>query len=332
MAGGLGSAMERWRIAVLGLLALLASPASAEEPAIWRHGIVPLKSDAGIVMMASERGFARAQGLKLEMIQFKSDALSLKALLAGELDSYEGSPGAPIMAAARGADVKIVGCHWPGLTYGIFAKPTIASVQDLKGKLIGISNPGALADLLARAMLEKYDVPIAGVRFVMLGSDADRFQALAGGVIDAAAMSTELVPLARSQGLNFLMHSHDFVPEFLRSCIEMSGRTIARRREDAVRFLAAEMGGLRYAMAHRDEEIALAVALTQAKSDDPRPAYVFDELQRYGAIDPEIGLPMERLDWMEALLVRSGNLDRPAPTAGIVDASLRTEALARAAP
>ena len=56
--------------------------------------------------MASKGGFAEKQGLKIEMVQFKGDAIALRALLAGELDSYEGSPGAPILAGSRGADVR----------------------------------------------------------------------------------------------------------------------------------------------------------------------------------------------------------------------------------
>ena len=37
------------------------------------------KSDAGFVFMASKGGFAEKQGLKIEMMQFKGDALALQA-------------------------------------------------------------------------------------------------------------------------------------------------------------------------------------------------------------------------------------------------------------
>ena len=60
--------------------------------------------------MMVTRGFGEKQGLKLDIMQIKADQIGLKALLAGELDSYEGGPGGAIVAAARGADVKILGC------------------------------------------------------------------------------------------------------------------------------------------------------------------------------------------------------------------------------
>src|ERR1700704_6953173 len=97
-------------------LMLLAHPAAAQK--VWRHAIIEAKSDAGFAMMAKARGFAEKQGLSLEIMQIKADQIGLKALLAGELDSYEGGPGGAIVAAARGADAKNFGLHLPGLGPG----------------------------------------------------------------------------------------------------------------------------------------------------------------------------------------------------------------------
>ena len=113
----------------------------------WRHGVVEAKSDAGFVFMASKGGFAEKQGLKIEMVQFKGDALALKALLAGELDSYEGSPAARSSRPPTAPTSRSSAATGRALTYGIFAKPSIASPEDLKGKTFAISSPGALPDL-----------------------------------------------------------------------------------------------------------------------------------------------------------------------------------------
>jgi NitT/TauT family transport system substrate-binding protein len=302
------------------------APAQAQLKT-WRHGIVEAKSDAGFVMMASRRGYAEKQGLTVEMVQFKGDALALKALIAGELDSYEGSPGGPMIAASRGADVRIIGCYWPGLTYGIFAKPTIASPQDLKGKSFAISAPGALPDLLARVVLETNNIPASTVRFAMLGSDADRYRALAAGTVDLATASTEFVPMAGKSGLKLLVHGHDAAPSYLRFCTYVSSKTLADRRDDAARFLAAQMAALRYALANRDEEIKLTKEITNEKPDDERAAYIFDEVARLSAIDPLMPVPLDKLAWMQELLIKTGNLAKPIDLARIVDDSVRRKAL-----
>lgn len=151
-------------------------------------------------MVAQKKSFAEKQGLNLEIVQFKRDALALKAMIAGELDSYEGSPGGPMLAVIRGADVKLVGCYWPGLTYAIFTRAEVNSVADLKGKTFGISSPGALPDLFARSVLEANHISADDVQFAAMGTDTDRFRTVSAGLIGAAAASTEFTPMVKDMG------------------------------------------------------------------------------------------------------------------------------------
>jgi NitT/TauT family transport system substrate-binding protein len=314
-------------LAVLALYAsLAAAPATAQQPVAWRHGVLEAKGDSGFVFMAAKGGFAAKQGLNVDMFQFKGDALALKALIAGELDTYEGNPGGPMLAASNGADIKVVGCYWPTLTYGIYAKAGIASPQDLKGKVLAISAPGALPDLLARAVLEKNNISSSDVRFSIMGSDADRFRAVTAGIVDAAAASTEFVAVAQP-GVKLLVHAGDVLPDYLRICIYTSGKTLAQKREQLVRFLAAEMTGLRHALADRDETVKLAKETTEAKPDDPRAAHIFDEVVRLSAITPDMPIPMDKLAWMKELLTKTGNLTKPLDLGKLVDDGPRTKAL-----
>lgn len=311
-------------------LALLPTAASAQK--VWRHGMVEAKSDAGFVFMAEKRGFAEKLGIKLESMQFKGDALALKALIAGELDSYEGSPGAPMVAMSRGVDVRAVGCYWPGLTYGIFTKPDIATPDQLKGKSFAISSPGALPDLFARAVLEKYNIDAKDIQFAAMGSDTDRFRAVSAGVIGAAASSSEFVPMASKMGLKMLLHAHDVTPDYLRFCTYMSSKSITTRADDAAKFLAAEIQALRYAMSNKDEVVKLTREMTNAKDDDPRAEYVFEEVVRLKAIDPEMPIDRRKLDWMEQLFIKTETLTKPIDLNKFIDDSVRQKALAIAGP
>ena len=109
--------------------------------------------------MVGTRGFAEKHGLKLEVVPLKNGATAHKALLSGELDGIESSPGAAILAGAHGADIKIIGCDWPGVPHGLMVRSTIAKVEDLKGKTIAVAAPGSLPNLLINAILEKYKIP-----------------------------------------------------------------------------------------------------------------------------------------------------------------------------
>jgi len=243
------------------------------------------------------------------------------------LDSYEGNPGSPMVAASRGADIKLMGCYWPGLTYAIYSKPGIKSPADLKGKTFAISAPGALPDLVARAVLAQNNVPAADVKFTVMGSDADRFKAVTAGIVDAAAASSGFAPAAEKAGVKMLVHAIEAVPNYVRFCIYSTGKTLAARKDEAARFLAAEMAGFRHALANRDQTIELTREITLAKPDNPLPAFTYDEVKQYSAVDPDMPIPMNKLAWLRDLLVTTGNLTKPVDLDAFVDADVRTKAL-----
>ncbi len=314
--------------ATLALMAVLAVPAAAADLKVWRHGIIEAKSDAGILYMASKRELAAKLGLKLEFVQLKADTIALKALLAGELDSCEGGAGGTMAAASHGADVKIVGCHWLAAPHGIYVRPRITAMADLKGKAVAVSSPGSFPEIFARAAFERAGIAAGQVRFAAMGSDTERYKALMAGVVDGAVISSEYVPIAGPDAIRDLMPAADVMPDFIRVCIEMTGRTLRDRRPAAVRFLAAEIDGLRFAMSHRDDAIRVAGEITGMRPDDPRPGFVFDAAVRAHAVAPDLPLPLEKLDFMQKVLVAAGTLARPGDLERMIDRGAREEALA----
>jgi len=317
------------RIACVVLAAAaFAAPAAAQDH-VWRHGLIKAKADAGIFMMVSTRDFAKKQGLELKISEFKDDQLALHALLAGELDSFEGGPQGVYSADAKGGDARILGCHWVVVPHGIYAKTDIKSVADLKGKQIAVSAPNSMPDMLARAALAKFGVSDKDVKLAAVGGDRDRYQALIGGVVDAAVVSNEYEPVA-PKDVHLIVAGRDAVPNFLRVCLMSSARTLAAKGDDAVKFLAAEMSALRFALSHKAETVALTRELTNAKADDPRPGFVYDDAVEHHAVDPTLPLPMEKFAWIQEQLLKAGKLAKPLDLNTIVAPEYRAKALALA--
>jgi NitT/TauT family transport system substrate-binding protein len=232
--------------------------------------------------------------------------------------------------AVRGGDVKIMGCHWVVVPHGIMVKAGIEKMEDLKGKAIAVSAPGSFPDMLARLALAKFNVAPSDVRLAAVGGDRDRYTALVGGVVDAAVVSNEYLPLPSSKKLKMLLEGKDALPNFLRICMFSSGKALAQRREDAIRYLSAQSKALRYALSHRDETIALATEATDAKPEDPRPAFVFDDAVKVGAIAPELPLPMDKLAWMQGQMVELGQIPKAGDLAKMVNTDIRVQAVERA--
>jgi len=311
-------------IAALGVGALAGSAAAQEK--IWHHGLINAKADAGILLMVSTRDFAAKQGLKLQVSQFKDDQLALKAMIAGELDSFEGGPQGVFAADAKGADAKILGCHWVVVPHGIYAKEGINKVEDLKGKQIAVSAPNSMPNMLAIEALAKYGISDKDVKLAAVGGDRERFQALIGGVVEAAVVSNEYEPIA-PKNIHLLVAGRDAVPNFLRVCIVSSAKKLAERGDDAVKFLAAEMNALRFALSHRDETVALTRELIHAKPDDLRPAFVYDDAVKHKAVDPTLPLPAEKILWIQEQMVKAGKLSKPLEVSVVTAPEYRERAL-----
>ncbi len=302
----------------------MAGPAAAQQ--VWRHGLIKAKADAGIFMMVTTRDFAKKQGLKLETSQFRNDQIALKALLAGQIDSYEGGPQGVFSADAHGADVRIIGCHWIVVPHGIYTKDSIKKVSDLKGKTIAVSAPNSMPDMLARFALEKYGVNPKDVKLAAVGGDHDRYNALVSGVVDAAVVSNEVEPVM-PKTLHLLVAGRDAVPKFLRVCMMTSQKVLDQKGKEAAHFLAAEMNALHYALSHKADTVALTKKIIHSKPNDPRPAFVYDDAVKHHAVDPTLPLPMDKFKWVEDQLIKAGKLKKPVDLKTVTAPKVREEAL-----
>lgn len=315
--------------AIAFLAAILGSHSaiSAEGLAEWKHGIVEAKGDSAFLFMPVHGGFTEEHGLEVEMVQFASGSTATRALVAGALDSFESSPVVAISAMHQGAPIKVIGCHWPVMTYSLYARPDIASLEDLRGENIGVSTPGSLPDLFAREALASAGLSENDFTFGNAGSSSNRFLAVAAGVVAAAASSSEFEIEAEPRGIKVLVRAAEATPNFLRSCIFATDRIIETRRGDLVRYLAAAMEGYQHALDHRDEAVALAREVADLDSSSAIPEFIYDEAIRYSAVTPDLEIPMDMWQWTNDMMVRHGAAAGTQDAGQFVDDSLRQEAL-----
>lgn len=303
------------------------SAMAAADLAEWSHGVVEAKGDSAFLFMPLHGGFTEARGLDVEMVQFQSGGTATRALVAGALDSYESSPVVVLAAMHQGAQIKVIGCHYPVMTYALFAGPEIGSLADLRGKNIGVSTPGALPDLFAREALASAGLSDDDFTFGNAGSSTNRFLAVAAGVVSAAASSSEFEIEAGPRGIKVLAHGAEATPLLLRSCIFAMQRTIDARRDDLVRYLAAAMEGYQYALDNRDAAVAVAREVADLDADSPIPEFIYDEAVRYSAVTPDLAIPMNMLQWTDDMMVRHGAAEGNRDVSEFVDDSLRQDAL-----
>jgi NitT/TauT family transport system substrate-binding protein len=90
---------------------------------------------------------------------------------------------------------------------GLFAKPAIKSVEDLRGKTIGTGRPGAFGDTMVRYVLRAKLglVPDRDVKLLPVGEAALAFPTLERGIVDAASLTMPVNMMARKMGYRELV-------------------------------------------------------------------------------------------------------------------------------
>lgn len=139
------------------------------------------------VWVANDDGFFKKNGLDVKLTYIES-AKGIPAVISGEIQI--GNLGGPetMSAVAGGADLVTVSCESPTYPFVMQAVPGINSMQELKGKKVGVSTFGSVSDIAARISLEKNGLdPSKDVSLIQVGSASNRLAALKSGAIQAGA-------------------------------------------------------------------------------------------------------------------------------------------------
>ena len=114
------------------LLWALADRAQAADKIIVDYGGV--SGFQGASWVAKDLRIFDKHGLDVEVIMITGGARSTAALLSGSTQFGTGSATAPLLATARGSDIKIIAASYNKFPYAFIAKPEIRSPKDLRGK------------------------------------------------------------------------------------------------------------------------------------------------------------------------------------------------------
>jgi ABC-type nitrate/sulfonate/bicarbonate transport system substrate-binding protein len=120
----------------------------------------------------------------------------------------------------------------------VVMNPALKTVDDLKGKRIGVSTAGSLTEWLARAISVRKGWGAEGVEVVPMGETRTRNAAMKAGDLQASVTSTEEGLELQEQGVGrVLMNFGDIVPDFHTHVIFASDALIKQKPDTVRRFL-----------------------------------------------------------------------------------------------
>ena len=91
--------------------------------------------------VAADKGIWKKHGLDVELIFLRGGSRTVSALIGGSVDFILGSDLGATTAILQGAALTRVGVTTNTLGYSMVSQPSLKTVRDLKGKVIGIT-PG----------------------------------------------------------------------------------------------------------------------------------------------------------------------------------------------
>jgi NitT/TauT family transport system substrate-binding protein len=155
--------------------------------------------------LAMEQKLFDIYGVNVELTQ-SAGITMIRALDSGSLDVAIVGGGQALSAYLKGIDVRIISGLVNTVPFQLWAKPEIAQLKDLKGKLIANTPPGTSLNLANQILLMRVGLdPLMEVKLVAFGRLGLVSQALFTGVVDAALLSPPDTVEARKSGLRMLM-------------------------------------------------------------------------------------------------------------------------------
>ncbi len=193
--------------------------------------------------VAQASGFFRDENLDVELIQMRPGASSA-ALYNGDVFATL-TFGSTVAAIVSGFPFKIVAVLTIKPIHYLVARPEIQTVQDLKGKRLGVSQLLGTDEFAAYAILDAFGLSAKDVKSIALGDEAVRREALRRGMVDASAVAPPApIQLAR-EGFRILGGPKDVKVGSPSAGLTVTEKNL-RERPDAVRKLSrALLRGLR---------------------------------------------------------------------------------------
>jgi NitT/TauT family transport system substrate-binding protein len=263
---------------VIALVGLLLIPAPALRSAeVVRVGYPSLATGFAASWVTADKGIWKKHGLDVELIFLRGGSRTVSALIGGSVDFILGSDLGVVTAILQGANLTRVGVTTNTLGYSIVVQPSIKTIRDLKGKIIGIT-PGRDAAYARVVKLLRDNGMDAGkdVTFLSVGDGgpAARVAALSTGVIHASMFTPPSDMISEKAGMKILSRLD---VANVGGGINTTVQFIQKNRPQALRFLRGYMEGIHYLKTHKDESLKIFSKYVR-NPDLAIMAYLYEEI------------------------------------------------------
>lgn len=221
------------------------------------------------LIVAQDFGFFAAEGLDIKTVFIRGGPTAMAALVGGGVEYTLVAGVAAVRAIAQNAPMTIISGIQPYMDYTLLGAKGINGVNDLKGKIVGVTGPGGIAEFAAveglarKGLVRDRDYKI----LYGVGNSPARAQALETGKIHASPFSfLERLELER-KGFPTLFDIGSALPGFPFVVIVTGKQKVESDPDGIVAVLRGIHRGLAFLKGNQ-EKVAAAV-IAKNKFGDP---------------------------------------------------------------
>lgn len=250
---------------------------SAETPSRIVNVAVPAVSLLQApLFVAIDSGAFKKHGLEVRYIV--TGARTIQALIGGSVQFAQGVSSRTVPAAVLGgADAVLIANFADKLLFTMHSVPEIRSLQDLKGKIIGVSGIGGSTDFATRLALQETGlVPDKDVAIRGVGGVPEVVAALKAKIVQAGTLSPPSSFVAQKAGFKILFDMSKLGIDYVSSGLGVRKAYLETNRSEAKQFLMAMIDGAK--ILKSDEEFSLRVLAKHTRISDReilRQSYIY---------------------------------------------------------
>ena len=277
------------------------------------------------VLIAKELGLYK--GVEVSTIQLEGGVYTYRATVAGSADVALAGGAFAIVGRAKGAPTKLIIANAPKLEASMVVNKDIKTLDDLKGKRIGIQEPGGFADVLSRGVLRVAKIDPKDVHFVSIASED--VPALVADQVDSAILHVEQVIVAQSKlpSLHAVAQLWEIQPKNLNTVMAVTEKTIAEKRAALAAFVKGNIEATRLIYTDKTKVLPAIIKYTQLPKDVAEKT--LDYMIKNCIWDANHGLGPTRVNFTADLMEKVGNIGQGKVPAydDLVDLSFANDAI-----
>jgi ABC-type nitrate/sulfonate/bicarbonate transport system substrate-binding protein len=219
-------------------------------------------------IVAKDKGFFAKENLDVE-VNYMTPDLVVKALIAGTVDIARSGAHFGLIAATRGAEIKIIGGSNYGYPYQVIGNPQFKTLADLKGQKIAGASLASITTTIFKDVMQRRGIPPTAYTLLFVGGSPERFQAVASGQV--AASLAEAPPFnfkSVEAGRRVLLNYSDEIKNLQYTAFFASNKSLAQNRSLYTRFIRAIGQAMRWVNEPANEKAAIELMEQRLKIDE----------------------------------------------------------------